>query len=106
MAYKSAKEVLEGFDAPTMAKIAFDSPDWPTAIMVMSLVELMLEQMIVASFDNEPQSKEVRGQLFGNNGPLATFHAKMLVGYAMGVMSTASRDDLGNYPVDVANRKR
>lgn len=94
MAYKSAKEVLKDFDTAALSKIAFDSPDWPTAIMVGQLLELKLEQMILASFINEPQTKEQLGALFGNNGPLATFYSKILLGYAMGVISKASRDDL------------
>jgi hypothetical protein len=86
---------LEGFKTDDFLKIVFDSPDWPTALMVGAFIELMLEFSIALHFHPEKElSKTDRDELFNGYGPLSNFSAKISIGYALGILSKQTRDDL------------
>lgn len=51
--------------------------DHAAAIIATSLVETVLERLLIASFPNK--SKELLPSLFGNKGPLSDFNSKILI---------------------------
>ncbi len=93
MAQKSASETLKGFSGDDLALLAFDSPDWPTALMIGSFLELLLEQMMVVRLHTGLTKRE-RLELFTGFGPLASFSSKIAVGYALSVFTDDARNDL------------
>ena len=88
-------EDLKGFNAEDVLNMAFDFPDWPTVLMIGTFLELLLERAISTRFEPEqPLSKERQQELFAGYGPLASFSAKISVGYALGLIPKSARDDL------------
>ncbi|MGD0634227.1 MAG: hypothetical protein ABSA13_08120 [Beijerinckiaceae bacterium] len=95
MARIRADEVLKGLDTDAVLTMAFDSPDWPTVIMIGSFLELVLERAISTQFrPDQPLNTERRAELFDGYGPFASFSSKISVTYALGLLAKESRDDL------------
>lgn len=90
-----AEEALKGLDADALLTMAFDSPDWPTVIMVGSFLELLLERAILTRLTPvEALTKRQTESLFGANGTISSFASKISMAYALGLLSKTSNNDL------------
>jgi hypothetical protein len=68
--------------------------DRSVAVMAGALVDYWLGRAILTRL-REMDSKEQDAMLDGNGfGPLSTFHAKIWIGYSVGLYASEARDDL------------
>lgn len=66
--------------------------DRTVAIVGSSLVESVLQHLLVVSFKSK--APELLPRLFENRGPLSDFNSKILVAQAFGVIGTAQAEEL------------
>jgi hypothetical protein len=71
---------------------ALTQDDRTAAIILGSVLELTLQEAIQGRFTTI--SNSVLENIFDGNGPLATFSAKIDVGFAMGIFGPQTRNDL------------
>ena len=67
--------------------------DRATAVLFGSFVDTSLERLL-ASKMRQDLSSEMRGNLFGPNGPLGTFSSKIALAYALKLVGPISHGDL------------
>src|ERR1700730_9248824 len=70
-----------------------EAPDRVAAIVGAALVEDALRWALNSFFLLQISDIEER-ELFENDGVLSSFHAKILMGFALGLFGTAARNDL------------
>jgi hypothetical protein len=69
------------------------APDRVAAIVATAIVEDALRWALNSFFILQISENEER-ELFENNGLLSSFHAKILIGFALGLFGEAARNDL------------
>jgi hypothetical protein len=70
-----------------------EAPDRVAAIVGAAIVEDALRWALNSFFILQITENEER-ELFENNGVLSSFHAKILMGFALGLFGEAARNDL------------
>jgi hypothetical protein len=78
---------------PAMEQEFYLGSDRPAVILQVSNVENILQSVLEAKMRN-PMPKDVRDRLFEGLGPLASFSAKILVGFAFNLFGPVFRHDL------------
>jgi DNA-binding MltR family transcriptional regulator len=82
------RETLE-----VLEKELFNTSDRATAVMLGAHVETALEKLLASRMRDNLNSTE-RNKIFGFEGPVGTFAAKIIVAYAMNIIGPITYSDL------------
>lgn len=88
-----ARSDLNFIDLVILEKELFGENDRATAVMMASITEMAIQNLLIKRLRNDLNSDE-RRVLFGQRGPLSTFSDKINMAYAVGAIGPLTRDDL------------
>jgi hypothetical protein len=88
-----ARANLNFIDLPILEKELFGSNDRATAVMMASVVDMAIQNLLIKRLRSDLKPAE-RRDLFGERGPLGTFSAKINMAYAVGAIGPIAHADL------------